>query len=276
MLKNIICPICSAPVKRISGSLICPGGHSFDYSKEGYVNLLLSGKSGELIGDNRNMALSRRDFLSKGYYDSLALELKKEYDSEKNESFTAVDICCGEGYYTDFISRDIKGRFYGFDISKGMIRLAAKRKCSACFFVANMKSLPLEAGSVNMAFHLFAPFCEDEFARVLAPDGRLISVSPGRKHLFGLKEVLYNEPYENIEAVPEYRKLTLVGRKRVTDTITLTSNEDIHSLFKMTPYYYHTDEKHKEKINEINTLTTELDFVLNIYEKAEDGNGKFI
>lgn len=269
-MLNIICPVCSSPVERVGSSVVCANNHCFDFSKEGYVNLLISGKSGALIGDNRDMALSRRDFLSKGYYDSLARELKKEYDLKKCDNFTAVDICCGEGYYTQFISENVIGNFYGFDISKEMIRLAAKRKPNACFFVANMKSLPLKSGSVDMAFHLFAPFCEDEFARILSEKGKLISVSPGREHLFGLKEVLYDEPYQNEESVPEYEKLKLTEQKRVTDTITLNSNEDIYALFKMTPYYYHTNKKHKEKLDKISNLTTKVDFVLNIFEKSEE------
>lgn len=269
-MLNIICPNCSSPVERKGSSIVCENNHCFDFSKEGYVNLLISGKSGALIGDNRDMALNRRDFLSKGYYDSLARELKKEYDIKKNDGFTAVDICCGEGYYTQFIADDAAGAFYCFDISKEMIRLAAKRKSNARFFVANMKSLPLKSGSVDMAFHLFAPFCEDEFARILSEKGRLISVSPGKEHLFGLKEVLYDEPYLNDEAVPEYKKLKLTEQKRVTDTITLENNEDIYALFKMTPYYYHTNKKHKEKLDKIDRLTTKVDFVLNIFEKAEE------
>lgn len=231
------------------------------------MNLLISGKSGSLIGDNRDMALSRRDFLSKGYYDSLAEELKKEYDS--SPCGISADICCGEGYYTEYISQNSQDEFYGFDISKEMIRLAAKRNSRAKFFVANMKNLPLPDKSVTTAFHLFAPFCEDEFSRILSDDGRIISVNPGRKHLFGLKKVLYDEPYENTEDVPHYSGLVLTAQKRVTDTITLGSNEDIYSLFKMTPYYYHTNKKHKEKLDGIDTLTTELDFLINIFKKAE-------
>ncbi|MCQ2472035.1 MAG: methyltransferase domain-containing protein [Clostridia bacterium] len=269
-MLNIICPDCGENLEKSGNSLVCQNRHCFDFSKDGYVNLLKSGKNGALIGDNRSMALSRRDFLNKGYYDALARELKNEYDTVKNDGFTAVDICCGEGYYTQFISENAEGAFYGFDISKEMIRLGAKRKCNADFFVANMKSLPLKSGSVDLAFHLFAPFCEDEFSRILSENGRLISVTGGREHLWGLKEVLYDVPYENEESLPEYDKLRLIEQKRVTDTITLTSNEDIYALFKMTPYYYHTNRKHKERLDGIDTLTTKLDFVLNIFEKAED------
>ena len=57
-------------------------------------------------------------------------------------------------------------------------------------------------------------------------------------------------PYENEESLPEYDKLRLVEQKRVTDTITLTSNEDIYALFKMTPYYYKTGINDQNKIFE--------------------------
>ena len=50
----------------------------------------------------------------------------------------------------------------------------------------------------------------------------------------------------------------------------LVQGENIMNLFKMTPYYYHTNRKHKERLDGIDTLTTKLDFVLNIFEKAED------
>ena len=51
------------------------------------------------------------------------------------------------------------------------------------------------------------PFNEREVARVLAPEGSLYTVVPGARHLFGLKEVLYDTPYLNDEKLP---KLSLI------------------------------------------------------------------
>ena len=36
------CPLCAAPLVREAGACRCPGGHSFDIAKEGYVHLLPS------------------------------------------------------------------------------------------------------------------------------------------------------------------------------------------------------------------------------------------
>ncbi|MFR5118979.1 MAG: hypothetical protein ACLTD2_02990 [Ruminococcus sp.] len=45
--------------------------------------------------------------------------------------------------------------------------------------------------------HTFAPVSNDEYARVLKDGGKLVVVSPSPRHLFELKEVLYEKPYEN-------------------------------------------------------------------------------
>ncbi|PIP55668.1 MAG: 23S rRNA (guanine(745)-N(1))-methyltransferase, partial [Candidatus Zambryskibacteria bacterium CG22_combo_CG10-13_8_21_14_all_42_17] len=54
------------------GSLICKNNHTFDISREGYVNMLLARKKlPKTVGDNRDMILARSKFLSLGYYGPL-------------------------------------------------------------------------------------------------------------------------------------------------------------------------------------------------------------
>ena len=64
---ELICPICGDTLRRAEREYRCENNHSFDIAKEGYVNLLRSGKSGDSKGDNKEMARSRRDFLNKDY-----------------------------------------------------------------------------------------------------------------------------------------------------------------------------------------------------------------
>ena len=127
----------------------------------------------------------------------------------------------------------------GIDLGKEMVRLAAKRG-DATYFVANMKDIPVADGAFDMVTELFAPFNEREFARVLAPEGSLYTVVPGARHLFGLKEVLYDTPYLNDEKLPQTTELELVGTQRVSANITLQTQADIEAVFQMTPYYYRT------------------------------------
>ncbi len=262
-----MCPKCKNKLSLTGKSMLCENNHCFDVAKEGYVNLLCSNKSGHLIGDNRNMALSRRDFLNKGYFISLAESLKSEIGKIDIDSPSVLDICCGEGYYSSYLKETVNGDFWGFDISKEMIRLAAKRKSDITYFVANMTDIPLENESIDFAFHLFAPFFEDEFYRILKKGGTLISVTPGKRHLYSLKEILYDTPYFNEETPPETEKLHLAEQKKISAEIKLESGEDILSLFKMTPYYYHTSDENKKRLKGVNTLSTETEFILNIFKK---------
>lgn len=267
-MKLLMCPVCGADVSLIDKTLKCDNNHCFDFAKEGYVNLLLSGKSGDDRGDNKGMARSRRDFLNSGCYAVLADAVGECVEKYTSEGDSVLDICCGEGYYTDYISKRYSRDYYGFDISKNMVRLAAKRKCGASFFVANISSIPVKSGSVKLAFHLFAPFHADEFGRVLSDNGVIVTAVPGRHHLFGLKSILYNTPYTNDEQPPKSDGLTLIDTVRVKSTVTLNGQQNINALFRMTPYYYHTPSEGMNRLEALDSLTTEIEFVLYIFKKA--------
>ncbi len=177
-----------------------------------------------------------------------------------------LDICCGEGYYTNYLSARLPRAYYGFDISKNMVRLAAKRRC-ATFFVANIASIPIRDESVRFAFHLFAPFHATEFGRVLQRDGVLLTAIPGKDHLYGLKQALYDTPYRNDEQPPQAEGLTLTDTIRVKSHISLNTPEEIRALFQMTPYCYHTPTSGMQRLEALKALETDIEFVLLLYKK---------
>lgn len=259
----LICPVCGQKLEAATGSLRCQKGHCFDIAKEGYVNLLRTSKNGDLMGDDKFSARSRRDFLDKGYYQVLQQELCRMFQDARGN---LLDICCGEGYYTSAIGKNTNLSVYGFDISREMVRLAAKRG-SGTYFVANMASIPVADGSMDYCIHLFAPFNETAFSRTLRSGGRLFTVVPGRYHLWGLKQALYDTPYENDEKLPATETLQLVSTHKVSAEVTLRSAEDIQAVFRMTPYYFHTSMKDKEKIADLEQLTTPVEFLIAEYVK---------
>lgn len=260
----LICPVCGEKLTKTERLYKCEKSHSFDMAKENYVNLLTGKhKAGELIGDNRDMARARRTFLEKGYYDFLADALC-DYIKKDDK---LLDISCGEGYYTDYMRKKTGAEVFGFDISKEMIRLAAKKYKQVEFFVANIAKIPVNSESVDVAVQICAPFSEKEFARILKKDGFLLSVVPGKRHLWGLKEVLYENPYENNEDNAEYEHLEITESVIVKDTVTLTGQEEIMSLFAMTPYYYKTGEKDRLKLQSVKNIETPLEFVIRKFVK---------
>ncbi len=261
----LICPICSKKLTKNNSLYRCENSHCFDIAKEGYVNLLTGKhKAGELIGDNKEMARARRNFLEKGYYDFLAEKLCTYIKPED----CLMDISCGEGYYTDYMRRKTDAKVCAFDISKEMIRLAAKKYKDVEFFVANIAKIPIEDNSIDVAVQICAPFAEKEFSRILKKDGILLSVIPGRKHLWGLKEILYETPYENNEDTTIYEQLKIADSVTISSSATVQGNDDIMNLFAMTPYYYKTGEKDKNKLGNAQVLETEFEFIIRKFVKA--------
>jgi 23S rRNA (guanine745-N1)-methyltransferase len=56
-------------------------------------------------------------------------------------------------------------------------------------------------------------------------------------------------------------------KKSVSYEITLSDNETIANLFSMTPYYYRTGEKDREKLNRLEYVTTPVDVFVRVYKK---------
>ena len=157
------CPVCGAPLDRGDRAYRCPAGHSYDIAREGYTYLLPPNqKHSAAPGDDRDMAAARRDFLSKGYYDLLLNTLCCQILSLSGESPVIWDVGCGEGFYTSGIFRTLAAagkspRMAGTDISKPILRSAAKREKGIAWAVASSFHLPAADGAADILLDCFSP-----------------------------------------------------------------------------------------------------------------------
>jgi len=264
------CPVCQGPLTRETGRCVCPQGHRFDLSARGYVNLLPPSHRGD-HGDNRQMIAARRAFLDGGWYQPLldgAVEICRTLPDVK----TLLDTGCGEGYYTDGILSALPGvRGFGIDISKDALRFAGVRKSVTegrlALAAASVYRMPVASGTVDLVLDFFSPLATEEFIRVLKAGGYFLYAIPGPRHLFGLKEVLYDTPYENRlsdTALPGFR---LVCEREVEGTLRLTEASQIRSLFMMTPYAYRTGARGRERLEQLSELVTPISFRLLLYRR---------
>ena len=113
----------------------------------------------------------------------------------------------------------------------------------------------------------FAPVSNDEYARVLKDGGKLVVVSPSPRHLFELKEVLYEKPYENKPNVYGLNKFDESEETIFEYPVVLESQEDIFNLFTMTPYYYKTSAEAVEKLKKMNRLELTCGFSIRTFTK---------
>ena len=148
MNQLFVCPVCRETLKKDERTFHCSNGHSFDISKQGYVNLLQSQQSSlKRHGDDKTMVRARREFLEKGYYRPLRDLLCAKLCQHTCGSTAFADAGCGEGYYTRAMSDALlqSGKLTaaaGIDISKHAAGYAAKADSIASYAVASVFDMP--------------------------------------------------------------------------------------------------------------------------------------
>lgn len=136
--------------------------------------------------------------------------------------------------------------------------------------MASAFSIPAAEASADLIVNVFAPIVPDELRRVVKPGGFLLLAVPTPRHLYGMKELLYDAPYENEYRETAYPGFSLVRREAVADTIELTSPALIEALFSMTPYYWKTPPEGCERLRRASSLRTEIGFDFLLYRREAD------
>lgn len=267
------CPICGGRLEKKERTGVCEKGHSFDIARQGYIHLLPVNKMHSAVpGDTKEMVDARRNFLEAGYYGLFRQALCRILQENlKEESPVILDAGCGEGYYTCSVAEAFpNGQVLGFDISKAAVKAAAGKYKSVSFGVASCFAIPMEDNSCHCLFNVFAPIVPEEFRRVVKPGGFLLLAVPGERHLYGMKEILYDAPYENPHRDTEYPGFTFLSRQRVEDVITVPDGKTAMELFSMTPYYWKTSKEGGERLMQAGAFQTEIVFDFLLYQRTEE------
>lgn len=259
----MLCPKCFKQLHFKNRCFKCENNHSYDVSKEGYVNLLLSKTNS---GDNIELVKGRINFLSRGFYLPLVKEIINILTNNfKNEFFKICDCGCGTGYYSKHLKEEIENAtLIGIDISKDAIKHCAKNDKSSLYIVASNQKIPFEDSYFDCLLHIFSPIFQKEAKRLLNDRGILILVTPGVKHLYELKEMLYPNPYYNKIDDEILNDFTKVSSKILEYKIDVTLN-DFLNLIKMTPYYYKTKKSDIEKITFTGTISITIEFIISVF-----------
>ncbi|MBO5354843.1 MAG: methyltransferase domain-containing protein [Clostridia bacterium] len=262
------CPVCKGHLVREGSSLFCDGArrHCFDLAKEGYVNLASSKAAGG--GDDSVLIRARTAFLSGGHYAPFADRVCALLRGHVGGG-AVVDAGCGEGYYAVCMAES-GFRVLGLDLSKNGIKRAAKSAArahaEALFAVAGIFDLPVQDASADAVVSLFAPVCEEEFLRVLKPGGILLLAGAGPDHLYSLKKVLYDTPYQNEPRADAPTQMKEIATERLAFDMELDAAA-LQSLFAMTPYFYRTPEAGRARLAALASLTVGAQIDIALYQK---------
>ncbi|MGD8111192.1 23S rRNA (guanine(745)-N(1))-methyltransferase [Vibrio sp. TRT 17S01] len=267
------CPLCHQALRQSDKTFQCDNNHHFDLAKEGYVNLMPAHhKRSKDPGDNKEMMQARRRFLERNHYHPMrerVAQICAQY--LEGTSHTLLDIGCGEGYYTDEVARVLttkseQSMTYGLDISKVAIRYAAKRYPSCHFSVASSHRLPFEDQSLDAILRIYAPCKAEELHRCVRNNGVVITVSPAGRHLYQLREHIYQDVRLHDEQPESIDGFVLEHEEKLSYVMQLKDG-DAFDLLQMTPFAWKATDELREQLKRPDLFECETDFMLRVYRK---------
>ena len=262
---ELICPICASVLHLENKSCRCPNGHCFDVARQGYVHLLpVQQKHSLHPGDTKEQVVSRREFLSAGFYRPIADALC-ETALELGAQGPIVDVGCGEGYYSARLAQAMDAPLVGLDISKEAVRRAAGTYKNATWLCASAAKLPISDHSAGVVTSLFALTVADEFRRVLRSDGLYFQILAAEDHLLELKSIVYPELFhKEKQSAPEIPGFSRIRSIPIRFTFTVEGAQ-VQNLLSMTPHVYRISREGAQRLENTRSLTDTASCVLNIY-----------
>lgn len=246
------CPICHQSVRVVERkSLICTNGHTFDFAKQGYVNVLTKQPNEQY--DEPLFEARQQMIQDSQLYASLHHEIARiiqQYIDKSVAPVILLDAGSGEGSHLQKIIAESKEQTItgiGLDIAKEGILKAAKSYEEPIWLVGDLANIPMADHTCDVIFNMLSPANYDEFNRILAPGGIVVKIVPRAHYLQELREVLFanvqKQTYSNADTRALFtRHFALVDCIPFQHTQTLTESE-MRNLIRMSPLGWNANQQ---------------------------------
>lgn len=257
------CPVCAETMMLVESSqLVCTANHSFDLSKQGYVNLAPQAHTTKY---DKALFAARKTVIDSGFFGPMLDEVTKVIAIELNDAplCTILDAGCGEGSHLNEILRQLTGDVVGvgIDLAKEGIAAAAKAHPGKIWSVADLANCPFQDEQFDVILNILSPANYAEFTRLLKRGGLFVKVVPESHYLKELREVFYDEE-KNRETDPVERMAAHFDEVRAARITYSFSLEDglLAPLIRMTPLTWGAPEEKIAEAYDKNIASITIDF----------------
>jgi 23S rRNA (guanine745-N1)-methyltransferase len=238
------CPHCARELELARGSVHCTAGHTFDVARQGYVSLLRGGPRAAR-GDTTGMVAARDSFLAAGHFDPLAEALAGAAGHVGGDG-CVVDLGAGTGWQLARVLDTLPARHgVALDVSAPALRRAARAHARIGAVGCDVWGpLPVRDRVAGLVLNVFAPRNGAEMARLLAPRGSLLVMTPTARHLQELVDGLGLLSVDSRKQERLDRELAghlRVARAEVREWEMTLSRDDLAAVVAMGPSAVHLD-----------------------------------
>jgi 23S rRNA (guanine745-N1)-methyltransferase len=238
------CPHCARDLNLARGSVHCRAGHAFDVARQGYVSLL-GGRPRAARGDTAGMVAARSRFLAAGHFDPLAETLAGAAGRVGGDG-CVVDLGAGTGWQLARVLDVLPARHgVALDVSAPALRRAARAHARIGAVGCDVWGpLPVRDSVAGLVLNVFAPRNGAEMARLLAPRGSLLVVTPTARHLTELVEGLGLLSVDSRKQQRLDRELAghfRVAHAELREWEMTLSRDDLEAVVAMGPSAVHLD-----------------------------------
>lgn len=248
------CPVCGSEMDVVElSSLRCEKGHSFDFAKQGYVNMVthpIKTKYSKELFEARGRLMANDRF-----FDPLTEDIAEvipQHSKINGEHLYILDTGCGEGtHLTDICNRvanngrDVVGA--GIDLAKEGVLVAARNYSEKIWCVADLARTPFKDEQFDVILNILSPSNYGEFSRLLKPGGLLIKAVPQSGYLQELRKAFYSESekesYSNEETVARFNEKFHLTEKLTVHYTKELGKDSLEALVAMTPLGWGADER---------------------------------
>lgn len=269
------CPLCKESMQVVDlKSIVCPKRHTFDFAKQGYVNLMSRPSKSQY---NKELFDARQKIITESnLFTSLHQQISqliKEYIDVSNDPVVVLDAGCGEGSHLQRILEECKNKKItgvGLDVAKEGILMAAKKYEDPIWVVGDLANSPLADQSFHVILNILSPSNYKEFKRIIVQDGVVIKVVPGSNYLKELRGTVFDQTekknYKNNKTVSLFKKhFHEVKVTNLNETMNVNKKEIIN-LIQMTPLTWNLNKTELDMFTRETSsrITVDLDILVGV------------
>lgn len=271
------CPVCKSSMEVVDfKSLVCRKNHSFDFAKQGYVNMLTRSVQSQY---DKELFLARNQIIMESnLYSPLHEKLSEVIWKHSKESLMVLDAGCGEGSHLKRIFDTYENEALtgiGLDISKEGVRMAASKYGEMIWLVGDLANSPIADHSIDVMLNILSPANYMEFKRILIPNGLIIKVVPRTYYLHELRQAHYDKEeatnYRNDQTVTLFQQhFQLMDKIHLYYTKELTKTE-LSNLVQMSPLAWNSSKTERDLfINQdaSKKITVDFDILVGMNSQA--------